>query len=119
MSKAGVIVFAELDGTHGEMARVVNALQVTREFREAGDEVRLIFDGGGVTSIAALAQPEHRFHTLYEKVQDKVEGACAFCAKAFGVKEQLEAYGVPLLADYKQHPSIKSLVDEGYEVITF
>lgn len=119
MSKAGVVVFAEVDGTHGDMARVLNALQVAGEFKEAGEQVRVIFDGGGVMSIAALTQPEHRLHGAYEKVQDKVVGACAFCANAFGVKEQLVEADIKLLADYKQHPSLKTLVDEGFEIITF
>ena len=118
MAKAAVVVFTEL-GTHGEQARVLNALTVVREFKEAGDDVTLIFDGGGVTSIAAIAQPEHRLNELYKMIEDKVAGACAYCSKAFEVKEQLEAAGIPFLADYKQHPSLRTLVVDGYQILIF
>jgi hypothetical protein len=118
MPKAAVVVFSELDSDHGDKARVVNALQIAREFKEAGDEVKVIFDGGGVTAVAAMCHPEHQLHRLYELIAENVEGACAFCAKAFGVKEQLEAAGVPFVSDYKQHPSFRSLVVDGYEMFT-
>lgn len=97
---------------------MVNALQMVREFKEAGDEVTLICDGGGVTALAAMVQADHRLHSLYQRIEDKVAGACAYCSKAFHVREHLEAAQVPFLADYKQHPSLRSLVAEGYEVIT-
>ena len=118
MPKAAVVIFSELDSDHGEKARVVNALLIAREFKEAGDEVKVLFDGGGVTAAAALAQPGHPLHRLYQNIADSVEGACAYCAKAFGVKAQLEAAGGPFVADYKQHPSFRSLVVDGFEVFT-
>ena len=116
MPKAAVVVFSELDSNHGEKARVVNALLIAREFKDAGDEVKVLFDGGGVTAAAALAQPEHPLHRLYQNIAENVDGACAYCAKAFGVTEQLEAAGVPFLSDYKQHPSFRALVVDGFAV---
>jgi len=118
MPKAAVVVFSELDSNHAEKARVVNALQIAREFKEAGDDVKVLFDGGGVTAAAALAQPEHPLHRLYQSLEANVDGACAYCAKAFGVKEQLEAAGVPFVSDYKQHPSFRGLVVDNFEVFT-
>jgi hypothetical protein len=52
-------------------------------------------------------------------VKDLVDGACSYCASAFGVKEEVEASGVPLLEEHEGHPSIEKLVSQGYEVITF
>ena len=52
-------------------------------------------------------------------IEDKVAGACAYCSKAFEVKEQLEAAGIPFLADYKQHPSLRTLVVDGYQILIF
>ncbi len=114
--KAAVVVFAELGSSHGELARVVNALTLVREFKEAGDDVKLIFDGGGVATLAAMVRPEHSLNRLYQLIEDNVVGACAYCSKAFGVKEQLEEAGVSLLSDYKQHPSLRSLVVDGYQI---
>lgn len=118
MNKVAVIVFTEIKESHAAMARVLNALHIVREFAEAGDDAQLIFDGGGVVSAAEIAQPDHNLHQVYLAVRDHIKGACAFCAKAFDVRDTLETASIPLLTDYKQHPSIRSLVTNGYQVIT-
>lgn len=117
MSKAAVLVFADTE-THGDLGRVVNALTTVKEFKDAGDEVTLIFDSAGTKWVAELVRRDHRLHGLFESLKDKVGGACNYCAKAFGVRQAIEASGVPLLAEYSDHPSIRKLVAEGYEVIT-
>jgi hypothetical protein len=40
-------------------------------------------------------------------------------AAAFGVRKEVEAAQVELLDEYEQHPSIRRLVADGYQVITF
>lgn len=118
MHKVALVIFTDLEESHADLGRVVNGLQIAREFKEAGDDVKMIFDGGGVASLAAIVQPEHRLHGVYERIEDLVVGACAYCSKAFEVKEQLEKAEIPLLTDYRQHPSIRSFVVEGYQLIT-
>lgn len=118
MAKAVIVIFAELD-SHQNMARVVNAFEVAREFKEAGDEVQIIFDGGGVVAAAAVADPAHRLHGLYAAVEDKVAGVCRYCARAFDVHESIAALNVPVLSEFRQHPSIRSRVVDGYTVLTF
>jgi hypothetical protein len=118
VAKAAIIVFADTE-THGDLARAVNALETVKEFKEAGDEAVLIFDGAGVRWVAELSKPGHRSHRLYAAVEDRIAGACAFCAAAFGVKESIQWAGVPLLEEYDRHPSLRQLVRSGYEVVTF
>jgi len=118
MTKAAVIVFADTE-THADLARVVNALITVQEFREGGDDVRLIFDGAGAKWVATLANPEHRSHRLYESLKECITGACSFCATAFGVKDAIQAAGVPLLDEYAHHPSIRRLVSAGFQVLIF
>jgi len=118
MTKVAVIVFADTE-THADRARVVNALTTVQEFKEGGDDVRLLFDGAGTKWVATLASPEHRSHRLYQSVQDRITGACSFCAAAFGVKDAVQAAGVPLLDEYAHHPSIRSLVSDGCQVLIF
>ena len=118
MTKAAVLVFADTE-THGELGRIANALTTVKEFKEAGDDVALIFDGGGTTWIPVLASEEHRSHRLFESVRDVIAGACSYCAGAFGVKEGVEEARIRLLDDYAQHPSIRSYVVDGYHVLTF
>lgn len=118
MAKAAVIIFSELD-THQNMARVVNALEVAREFKEAGDDVQIIFDGGGTVAAVEVADPAHRLHGRYTVVEDKVAGICRYCARAFEVYEKAETLGLPMLAEYRQHPSLRARVADGYQVLIF
>lgn len=118
MLKIAVIVLADTE-THADLGRVVNALEVVRESLEAGDDVRLIFDGAGTRWIAELANPNHKRHALFQQVLPAVAGACLFCAKAFGVHDAVQACGVRLLDEHDGHPSVRTLLSEGYQVLTF
>jgi len=60
-----------------------------------------VFNGAGTKWVGELSDPEHKYNKHFESVKDEVEGACAYCARAFGV------------------PSLAKLVSEGYQVITF
>jgi hypothetical protein len=37
----------------------------------------------------------------------------------FGATKQVENAGLKLISEYKQHPSLRQLVHDGFEVITF
>lgn len=118
MSKAAILVLADTE-SHADLGRVVNALVATKEFKDAGDDVRLIFDGAGTRWPGVLSKPEHKAHKRYEAVREVVAGACGFCAHAFHATDQVHEADVKLLDEYEGHPSIKTLVDDGYQVITF
>ncbi|WP_243089599.1 hypothetical protein [Thermus neutrinimicus] len=118
MRKVAVLVLAGTE-THEGLGRLVNALMLAQELKEAGDEVRLLFDGAGTQGLAALAVPSHKAHKLLLAVRDRIQGACAYCARAFGAREALEAAGFPFLGDYRDHPSLRGLLEEGYTLITF
>lgn len=116
--KLAVVIFADTE-SHGDLGRAVNALITAREGIESGDEVKIIFDGAGTGWPGVLNDPAHPTHPLFESVRDHITGACMYCAKAFGNTESVQAAGIPLLDEYKQHPSLRSLVDQGFQVITF
>lgn len=118
MSKAAIVVLADTE-SHGDLGRVVNALIATKEFKDAGEDVRLIFDGAGTQWPGVLSDPSHQAHKSFEAVREAITGACGFCANAFHTEDKVRAANVTLLDEYEGHPSIKSLVDEGYQVITF
>ena len=98
--------------------RMANALMTAKEFHDAGDEVKLIFDGAGTTWIPVLADTEHKYHRLLEGLRD-VSGACLYCARAYGVKDAVEKAEIPFLDDFKDHPSLRTLVTDGFQVVTF
>ena len=118
MTRAAVIVLAGTE-SHADSGRLVNALETAREFAETeGDEVELIFDGAGTQWIPELEDPDSDYHELYQAVRDET-AACEFCAGAFGVGDAVADAGVVTLDDHDGHPSIRSLVDDDYEIITF
>ena len=44
--KAAIVVLADTE-THEALGRAVNAMVTALDFKESGDDVQLIFDGGG------------------------------------------------------------------------
>lgn len=118
MPKAAIVVFADPDEPSGT-GRLANALITAREFDEEGDDVVVLFDGAGVRWIPVLADPEHKYGRLLDSVRDRVAGACAYCAQAYGVREAIEAAKVPLISEYRRHPSLRSYAAQGYQIITF
>jgi hypothetical protein len=118
MTKAAIIVLAGTE-THADAGRLVNGLETAREFAETeGDEVELIFDGAGAAWIPDLEAPDSDYHDLYRAVSDHA-GVCEFCASAFDVADAVADAEVATLDDHDGHPSIRSLVADDYEIITF
>ncbi len=118
MARAAIIVLAGTDG-HGNLGRVVNALETAREFAETeGDEVELVFDGAATQWIPELEDADNDYHELYRAVRDQA-AVCDYCSGAFGVEEAVEEAGITTLDEHDGHPSIRSFVDDDYEVITF
>ncbi|HEY3033028.1 MAG TPA: hypothetical protein VGJ54_00010 [Streptosporangiaceae bacterium] len=118
MVRAAILVLADTE-THEDLGRVVNALMAAKEFKEAGDDVRVIFDGAATKWPGVLSDPQHKYHKLYEEVTDKIAGACGYCARAFRADQDVRTAQVHLLEEYDGHPSLRRLVADGYQVITF
>ena len=118
MTKAAIVVLADTESKEG-LGRVANALTSAQEFKEAGDEATIVFDGTGTKWIPKLSDPDHKYNRAFESVRDQVAGACSYCANAFGVKDEVKETGVTLLGDYKGPPSLHTLLSQGYQVITF
>lgn len=118
MAKIAIAVMAGLD-YHSDMARVVNALHAAKDFKTAGEEVAVFFEGAGVVSAVTLADPSNDPHRPFALIQDKVIGLCRACSRSFGVVEKAEALGLTFLADFEQHPSWRRLIAEGYQILTF
>jgi hypothetical protein len=118
MVKAAVVILAGTE-SHADTGRAVNGLETAKEFAETeGDEVELIFDGAGTQWVPELEDPDHDYHELYQSVRDDI-AVCDYCTDAFGVGDAVDEADVPQLNDHDGHPSIRSLVDDDYEVITF
>ncbi len=118
MTKAAIVILAGTE-SHADTGRLVNGLEAAREFAEnEGDEFELIFDGAGTQWIPELEDADHDYHDLYASVSDQA-AACDYCAGAFGVDDAVQDAGVVTVDENGGHPSIRSLVDDEYEIITF
>lgn len=118
MTNAAVVILAGTE-SHSDTGRLVNGLQTAKEFAETdGDEVELIFDGAGTQWIPELEDEDSDYHELYQAVRDNT-AVCDFCSGAFGVEDAVNDAGIVTLDDHDGHPSVRSLVDDSYEVITF
>ncbi len=118
MAKIAVVIMSDTE-TPADRARAANALTTAYEFKEADEEVTVVFTGAGTKWIPTLVGRENRLHRAYTMVEDRVAGACKACAVSFGVKEEVEASGVPLLTEYRGHQSLRRLIKEGYEIVSF
>lgn len=116
MGKFAVILQAQ----PGDMGRAVHGLLYTKDLKEAGHDVQLIFDGAGTTWIKEFERPEHKYHNLYKEVKAKglIGGACEYCAKAFKVDGAVTEAGIKFRGEYSGHPSIAQLIQQGYTLIT-
>ena len=118
MVKAAVVILAGTE-SHADTGRLVNGLETAKEFAETdGDEVELIFDGAGTQWVPELEDEDSDYHELYQAVQDDAS-VCDFCSGAFGVEEAVNDAEPVVLDENDGHPSIRSLVGDEYEVITF
>lgn len=118
MTKVAIVLLADTEDL-GDMGRMANALSAVKEFKEAGDEVQMIFDGAGVKWIGELENPQHKYHADYQAVQDKIAGVCKYCANAFQVSDQVKDSKVTFADEFNGHPSFRKLVNQEYQVITF
>lgn len=118
MAKTAVVILAGTE-SHADRGRVLNGLETAREVAQTeGDDLELLFDGAGTQWVPELENEDHDFHELYRAVRDDA-GVCDFCAGAFDVADAVGDTGVALRDEHAGHPSIRSLVADGYEVITF
>ena len=118
MTKFAVFIFADPETTEG-LGRVVNAMEMVKELREANHDVKLYFDGYGTGWPAKLSGKDHIAHKLFESVKGKDVGACTFCATAFNTKGGVQQSSIQLINEYDQHISIAKLVSNGYQIVNF
>ncbi|KAB2914784.1 MAG: DsrE family protein [Hyphomicrobiaceae bacterium] len=125
MSKTAIVVFSDPTAGHEEaLGRLFNAMFLTLELKDKGQDVALIFQGAGARWPAEVTKPAHPAHALYHAIADKVVGVCGGCADVFGATEGAKATGVTLVRD-KQIPGtggildLSRYLDQGYRLVTF
>lgn len=121
MKKTAVIILSDpKSGSEEALGRVFNALASAYEFKHAGEDVKVIFQGTGIRWPEQLEKPEHPINSLYTEVKDHVHGLSKGCVSVFGT----EVSGYDLLNDNEVPgtpglPSLLNLRNEGYDILIF
>jgi hypothetical protein len=115
--KIAIVIYTNI--TKEAASPAYRAFNFAEELLRNGDDVTFVFDGGGIVTLAEVIKPENGLHRAWTKAAPALRGACSYCAKSYGVLDQLTAAGIPLLADDKGHASLRQLLEEGRQIITF
>ncbi len=102
----------------GQKMCFVHVLLNALDLSEAGNEVKIIFEGESVTLPKVLE--EEKFG-LYLKAKEKnlIAGVCYACSAQLNVLEYNEGLDYPLIKDMNGHAGMKAYVESGYQVVTF
>lgn len=107
--------------SHEGLARALHALLYSKELKEHGHEVVLVFDGAGTEWAEEWTNPDsqHKLAPMYRELsqQGSTSIICDFCAGAFAKKEALTERKAPLIGEYQGHPSIAKWVDKGFQIV--
>lgn len=125
MAKTAIVLFSDPEGGGEEaLGRLFNALFLTLELKEKGEEVELLFQGAGARWPGEIGRPAHPAHALYKAVAGKVAGVCGGCADVFGATAEAEASGIRLIRE-RAIPGTGGVADlsryltEGARLVTF
>lgn len=117
-NKIAIVILADTETDEG-LGRVVNALAAAGEYNKAGDDVRIVFTGTGTKWPRNLENADNPAHGLYQEVKSLIDGACGFCANAFGQTEAMKQYSITLLEESGPFMSFRKYTEAGYQVFIF
>ncbi|MBL4753410.1 MAG: DsrE family protein [Flavobacteriales bacterium] len=121
MSKTAIVVLSEPKaGSEEALGRVFNALAAAYDFKTAGEEVQILFQGAGTRWPEQLQKEDHPGNALYKAVEDNISGVSCACSEVFGAN----ASGLDLVVGNQVPgttglPSFVNLQKEGYNILTF
>jgi predicted peroxiredoxin len=116
-ARIAVVIYSNV--TDEAQSRAYRALGFVAELLAHGDDVTLVFDGGGSATLAAVLETNHDLHAIWRKAAPALRGVCGYCARAYGVAEVLKEAGIPFLVDDRGHASLRALLAEGRQIVTF
>lgn len=121
MSKTAIVIFSDpKTGTEESLSRLLNGLSAAYDFKSAGKEVKIIFQGTGTRWPEALQNEKQPGYKVFQEVKDKVQGISSACADVFGAKP----VGFDLISEFQMAgtsgvPSFVKLQEEGYTILIF
>lgn len=102
----------------GKKMCFLHALMNAKQLKEAGHEVKVIFEGASCALPKELEEEQNKLY-LGMKENGVIHGVCLACSKVLGVYEDNEKFGLRFLDDMYGHAGVLDWVNEGYEVMVF
>ncbi|GJL77461.1 MAG: hypothetical protein NPINA01_04500 [Nitrospinaceae bacterium] len=119
--KTAITIFSDpKNGSEESLGRVFNALAAAYDYKQAGEEVSILFQGAGTRWPEVLQAEDHPAHELFKAVEDKIQGISCGCADVFGG----DTSGYDLIRDNPVPntnglTSFRNLQEQGFNVLTF
>lgn len=100
----------------GENMCFAHLLMNALDLHEAGNEVKIVFEGPAVKLPKILIEEDN---PLYKKAVEKdlIAGVCLACSKMMDLYDYNKELPYPLLSDMMNHAGMKPFTEKGYEVI--
>ncbi len=123
--KTAIILLSDPKSASEEsLGRLFNGLAAAYDYKQAGDEVTVLFQGAATRWPLVLSDEAHPAHALYEGVKDKIAGVSCGCADVFGASADAQVTGLELIRDNPvPHtsglPSLRKLQADGFTLLTF
>ena len=104
-------------GMSGEKMCFQHVLMNALDLHEAGQEVKIIFEGA---SVKLVPQFEEENNPLYNKAKKAglIAGICLACSKVLGVYDDNLKTELPMLDDMNGHAGMKNYLKDGFQVIS-
>lgn len=102
----------------GKKMCFVHVLLNALDLAEAGNEVKIIFEGESVRLPKILEEEKFGLY-LKAKERNLIAGVCYACSVQLDVLDFNQGLDYPLIKDMNGHAGMKRYVDEGYHVVTF
>ena len=81
MKNAIIVLSDPKSGSEEALGRVFNALSAAYDYKQAGDDVEIMFQGAGTRWVDELSKADHPAHELFKEVKDTVAGVSCGCAE--------------------------------------
>ena len=103
--------------------RTIHALKLAKGLKERGADVVVVFEGKAVTWLDRFVNRNEESHPfvknygpVFDEIRDKVV-ACNMCCKRFDQTDAVQAAGIPIKGEGREHIDIASYVADGFQVI--
>jgi len=121
MNKTAIIIVSDpKSGADESLGRALNGLAAAYDFKQAGEEIKILFQGAGTRWPEVLQKEDHPAHKIYQAIEDKIEGVSAACASLFGANpsglDLITGNPIPNTAGL---PSLVQLRKDDYNILIF